>query len=104
VPETATTVRGGDVPSTATTVRGDDVPETVTTVRGGDMPETVTTVRGGIFKPIFEGIMKRSFVDNFTNDIHRRAAKVNNFMRGLRLQEYRPSTKKVRHPWYMHIS
>ncbi|XP_060561359.1 cytosolic phospholipase A2-like [Ruditapes philippinarum] len=94
VPETATTVRGDDEPETATTVRGDDEPETATTVRGDDEQETATTGRGGILKSIIEGIMKRSTVDNFTNDIHRRAAKVNNFMRGLRLQEYRPSTKK----------
>ncbi|XP_060582429.1 cytosolic phospholipase A2-like [Ruditapes philippinarum] len=53
---------------------------------------TETTVRGGK-PPITERIMKLPSVDKFTNDIHGRAAMVNNFMRYLRLQKYRPSRK-----------
>ncbi|XP_060587565.1 cytosolic phospholipase A2-like, partial [Ruditapes philippinarum] len=58
-----------------------------------DVPEAETAVRGDKSKTKIEMIMEQPFVDKISNDIHGRAAVVNNFMRGLQLQEYRPSTK-----------
>lgn len=56
-------------------------------------PEAETTSRGDKRKTRIERIMEHPSLDRFTNDIQHRAAVVNNFMRGLQLQKYRPSTK-----------